>query len=275
MKVLRSPKSEYVAALLLGGLIALLIATPARSAEPFRLDRLAIVRFSPTDDGRLLVQNGVLDLAGDVAWRGTQNIARPANAPEWALNRTLVNAQTWLAFHSLGGEATANFEHRRGGQHVPIGDQIYIAVGVSPFARSLTGNLINISTRTRMGDGDVVIAGFVIEDRPRAVLVRAVGPSLARFGVSSPHPDPWLAVKRGTQTIVGNDDWSNQAGADRIAAAAARVGAFSLDTAGSDAATLVILPPGAYTVHVASDLINVSGGDVLIEVYGVPEDVFD
>jgi hypothetical protein len=275
MKALRSPKSEYVAALLLGGLIALLIATPARSAEPFRLDRLAIVRFSPTVDGRLLVQNGVLDLAGDVAWRGTQNIARPANAPEWALNRTLVNAQAWLAFQNLGGEATGNFELRGGGEHVSIGDQVYMAVGVSPFARSLTGNLINISTRTRMSDGDVVIAGFVIEGRPRAVLVRAVGPSLARFGVSSAHPDPWLTVKRGTQTIVGNDDWSNQAGANRIAAGAARVGAFPLDTAAFDAATLVVLPPGAYTVHVASDLINVRGRDVLIEVYEVPEDVLD
>jgi hypothetical protein len=200
---------------------------------------------------------------------------RPANTPEWALNRTLVNAQAWLEFHHLGGDATANFELRGGGQHVPIGDQIYMAVGVSPFARSLTGNLINISTRTRIGDGDVVIAGFVIEDRPRAVLVRAVGPSLARFGVPSAHPDPWLAVRRGTQTVVGNDDWSNQAGADRIAAATARVGAFPLNTAEFDAATLVILPPGAYTVHVASDLINVGSRDVLIEVYTVPEDVFD
>jgi hypothetical protein len=107
------------------------------------------------------------------------------------------------------------------------------------------------------------------------VLVRAVGPSLAKFGVPAPHADPWLAVKRGTQTVVGNDDWSNQPNADRVAAAAARVGAFPLETAAFDAAVLVILPPGAYTVHVASDLINVRSRDVLVEVYSVPEDVFD
>lgn len=223
----------------------------------------------------MLKQEGVVDLAGDVAWRGTFNIARPANAQEWALNRTLVSIEAWLAFYKLGGNATANFEIRGGGVHVPFGDEIYMAVGVSPFARTSNGQFINISTRTRLSDGETVIAGFVIEDRPRAVLVRAVGPSLARFGVTGAHPDPWLAVKRGTQTIAGNDDWSNQPNPDRVVAAAARVGAFPLDTATFVAAVLVILPPGAYTVHVASDLVNVRSRDVLVEVYSVPEDVFD
>lgn len=275
MNLSRSAKSELVAAFLLGGLIALLFVTPARSAEAFRLDRLAIVRFSPTPDGRLLRQEGVLDLAGDIAWRGTQNIARPANAQEWALNRTLVLVDAWLAFHRLGGNATANFEIRGGSVHVPFGDEVFMAVGVSPFARTSNGNLVNISTRARLRDGETVIAGFVVEDRPRTVLVRAVGPSLARFGVSNAHPDPWLAVKRGNQTIAGNDDWSNQPNSDRIVAAAAHVGAFPLDTAAFDGAVLVILPPGAYTVQVASDLVNVRSRDVLIEVYSVPEDIFD
>jgi hypothetical protein len=65
-----------------------------------------------------------------------------------------------------------------------------------------------ISTRTRLDSaGDVVIAGFVIEDRPRTVLVRTIGPSLVRFDVTSAHPDRWLAIKRGNQTLGGNDDW--------------------------------------------------------------------
>lgn len=276
MKTLHTPKATYVAALLLGGLVALLLAHPSRAAEAFRLDRLAIVQFSPTPDGRLLLQNGVLQLNGDVAWRGAQNIARPAGVPEWTLNRPLVNVQAWAAFHGLAVGATANFEIRAGGVHVPIGDQVYLAVDVAPDARAATGSMINISTRTRLqSSGDVVIAGFVIEDRPRTVLVRAVGPSLARFGVSSPHPDPWLAIKRGTQIIAGNDDWSLQSNAERITKAAARVGAFPLDVAAFDAAQLLTLPPGAYTVHVSTDLVNVRDRDVLIEVYSVPEDVFD
>jgi hypothetical protein len=165
---------------------------------------------------------------------------------------------------------------RAGGVHIPIGDQVYMAVGVAPNARNSTGSVINISTRTRLDStGDVVIAGFVIEDRPRTVLVRAVGPSLARFGVASPHPDPWLAIKRGNQSIGGNDDWSNQQNVELVEKAAARVGAFPLNTGSFDAAKLMIFPPGAYTVHVSTDLINARDRDVLIEVYSVPEDVFD
>jgi hypothetical protein len=275
MHALRSTRSTYVSAFLLSCWIALLIATPGRSAEPFRLDRLAIVRFSPANDGRLLMQRGVLDLGGDVAWRVTQSIARPPDAPEWAFNRILVSTNAWLAFHNLGGLATANFEIQGGAEQATIGDQSYMAVGVSPLAHSSNGNLINISARTALSAGNVIIVGFVVEDRPRAVLVRAVGPSLARLNVPSAHPDPWLAVKRGYQTIVGNDDWFNQADSQRVAAAAARVGAFPLAHGSFDAAILVILPPGAYTVHVASELSDVQNRDVLIEVYSVPEDVFD
>lgn len=275
MNIRHSIKSEAVAAFLLGGLIALLITTPVRSAEPFRLDRISIVRFTPTADGRLLMQNGVLELAGEVTWRGTQDLARPAHTPAWALNRHLVPVQAWHAFNNLGGEATADFALGDGDLRALIGENAYFAVEVSPTARTSNGRLVNLSTRTTLSGGDVVIAGFVLEERPRTILVRAVGPSLARFGVGSPHPDPWLTVKRGSQSLVGNDDWSNQANADRVSAAAARVGAFPLDMASFDAAVLITLPPGAYTVHVGSDLLNVRSRDVLVEVYVVPEDVLD
>jgi hypothetical protein len=36
----------------------------------------------------------------------------------------------------------------------------------------------------------------------------------------------------------------------------------------------VILEPGAYTVHVSAAAMS-AGGQVLLEVYSVPEDVFD
>lgn len=57
--LLRSPKVTYLAAFVLGAVIALLIATPARSAEPFRLDRLAIVRFVSAADNQLILRHGV------------------------------------------------------------------------------------------------------------------------------------------------------------------------------------------------------------------------
>lgn len=275
MNPLRSPKSTYVAALLLGGLIALLIAAPGRAAEIFRLDRIAIVRITPASDDQLLLRNGVLGVSGDIAWRGTQTMTRPANTPAWALNRNLVNATAWLAFYSLGGLATADFEIQEGGARAIIGDQSYLAIAPREGALVATGRLINISTRAKLLSGDVVIAGFVIEDRPRAVLVRAVGPTLRRFGVASAHPDPWVTIKRNGQTVVGNDDWSNQIHSHLLEQITARVGAFPLDTASFDAATVLILPPGAYTVHAGSDRLDVPSGDILIEVYSVSEEVFD
>lgn len=275
MNSIRSTNSSYVATFLLGGLIALSIATPARSAEPFRLDRIAIVQFSPADDDRLLLRNGVLDVAGQVTWRSSLIIARPAGVPAWIFNRNLVNVNAWLAFRSLGGLATVDFELQEGSERVLIGDQAYWAVAPREGALVATGKVINISTRTKVGGDDVVIAGFVIEDRPRAVLVRAVGPGLAQFNVLLPHPDPWLTIKRNSETIVGNDDWSNQADAALVERVSARVGAFPLPTASFDAAQVVVLPPGTYTVHVGSNRTDVLSGEVLVEVYSVPEDAFD
>lgn len=272
---LRSPKATHLAAFTLGALFALLIAAPARSAEPFRLDRLAIVQFTPTTENQLLLRNGVLGVAGEVQWRGPQTIARPAILPTWILGRNLVKVDAWLAFHGLGGFATADFELQEGAQRVVIGDQAYMAVAPREGALVATGKLINMSMRTKLLGGEAVTAGFVIEDRRRAVLVRAVGPSLRRFNVVSTHPDPWLAIKRNAQTIVGNDDWSNQVFAKLVEQASARVGAFPLDIASLDAALVVILEPGAYTVHVGSDRSDVPSGDVLVEVYSVPEEVFE
>ena len=61
MNPLRSPKSTYVAAFLLGGLIGLLVAAPARAAEPFRVDRIPIVRFTALPNDQLQLRTGVLN----------------------------------------------------------------------------------------------------------------------------------------------------------------------------------------------------------------------
>ena len=248
----------------------------ARAAELPRLERIGIVRFAPTEEGRLQLRQGVLDILGNVAWRGSQDIPRPENIPQWALHRTLVSVNAWLAYYALGGDALGNFEIQEGGVRAIIGDQAYLAVGVSPFAHYATGSLANLSTRSRLhGADDVVVAGFVIESRWRGVLVRVIGPGLARFGVPNAHPDPKLTIKRDQETIIDNDDWSSQPNADLIRSAAARVGAFPLAPDSSDAAQLIILPPGAYKVHASADRNHVLDGEVLIEIYPVPESVFD
>jgi hypothetical protein len=67
----------------------------------------------------------------------------------------------------------------------------------------------NISNRGFVGTGErVLITGFVVEGgAPRNVVIRALGPSLAAFGVAEPLADPMLEIFRGAVRLAVNDDW--------------------------------------------------------------------
>lgn len=258
---------------LLAGLIAWGAHASAQAApERFRLDRIGVSRFTVTYGDKLLRNDGVLHLDGRISWNTGFEIDRPANVQTWALNRTLVLREAWLAYRGLGFGATANFQLGEGAVAVPFGDSIYWVIEPNPEARFSDGRVINISTRARLAaSGDAVIAGFVIDERHRWVLIRGVGPGLAAFGVNGALADPIITVRRGTTPFYFNDDWSSRPDAADIRAAAARVGAFALGEGSKDSALLVELPPGAYTVSVESAGPATTGGDVLVEVYSVPE----
>jgi hypothetical protein len=133
-----------------------------------------------------------------------------------------------------------------------------------------TARLGNIATRGYVGTGaDIIAAGFVIAGTgSRSVLVRAVGPTLAGFGVTGALADPQLAIYRGTEAILANDDWSTGSTAAATAATAAQLGAFALPAGSKDAAFVVSLPAGAYTVQVRG--AGTSAGVALVELYEVP-----
>ncbi len=273
MKSLRSDRASYLAAFLLGALLALLLNWPAHAADPFRLDRVGVIRLTALGPDKLLTQQGVLHLSGETEWRPAFEMARPANTPDWALNRPLITVDAYLAYHSLGFGALQGFELQEGAVTIPIGDQFYKAIAVNPEPYINDGKLINLSTRaTLAGAGDEIIAGFVIERRTRAVLVRAVGPGLAKFGVSNALADPFLTVKQNGETLHTNDDWSAGPDAGLIAAAAARAGGFPLEAGSKDAARVLVLPPGVYTVHATTAGPAIAGGSVLVEVYSLPDD---
>lgn len=136
-----------------------------------------------------------------------------------------------------------------------------------------TDRLANISTRGRVGTGeDAMIAGFVVTgSAPRSVLVRAVGPALAAFGLGGAVADPKLTVFRGDSRMAESDDWSTESGAAGIVAASAKVGAFALPFPGKDAALLLELAPGSYTAQVAA--ATGAGGVALVEVYDAGDGV--
>jgi hypothetical protein len=123
--------------------------------------------------------------------------------------------------------------------------------------------LSNFSTRGRVGAvGDRLIAGFVILGQgAHPVLIRAVGPKLAAFGITSASADPRLEVYRNGVRAADNDDWMQAVSAADLAAA----GAFPLDGDTKSAAVRLSLTGGAaYTVEVFG---AGAPGEVLLEVY--------
>ena len=131
-----------------------------------------------------------------------------------------------------------------------------------------SARLINVSARINVTAGEgALIAGFVIAgDAPKTVLIRGVGPTLSAFGVTGVLADPTIAIFSGAIAIGSNDNWSNGLdGAAQIAAVSARVGAFALVAGSRDAALLLTLQPGSYTVHVTG--VGNTTGIALIEIY--------
>jgi uncharacterized repeat protein (TIGR03806 family) len=130
--------------------------------------------------------------------------------------------------------------------------------------------LINTAVRAQVGTGaNVLIPGLVVsEGAAKTVLIRAVGPGLAAFGVDGVLARPVITLYAGAESFVTNAGWNNASNAAEIRVTADRVGAFKLAEGSSDSAILVSLSPGAYTVQVSG--AAGTSGVALVEVYEVP-----
>jgi hypothetical protein len=147
------------------------------------------------------------------------------------------------------------------------------AYDVTPNANA-PGKAMNVSTRGTVGTGsNILIAGFVVNGGvSRRVLIRGVGPTLTRFGLAANTvlADPQLTlINQDTgKTIATNDDWaSSDDTAAIIASASNAAGAFALNNGSKDAAMIVMLAPGAYTVQLSG--VNNGQGIAIVEVYDV------
>jgi hypothetical protein len=113
--------------------------------------------------------------------------------------------------------------------------------------------------RVQTGD-NVGIGGFIISGAaPRHVLLRAIGPSLTRYGVPNPLADPVLELHGpGAFVTVINDNWRDTQQA-----------AIEADgippTNDLESAIDATLPPGNYTAVVRGK--NNTSGVALVEVY--------
>ena len=73
--------------------------------------------------------------------------------------------------------------------------------------------LANIATRGIVQSGDnVMIAGFILNNNPANIVVRAIGPSLAAAGVPGALNDPALEIRDSQGNLIGsNDNWQQNA----------------------------------------------------------------
>jgi len=149
----------------------------------------------------------------------------------------------------------------------PVAALLMLLLG-AVSARADAPRLANLSTRASVGTGgNIMITGFIIGPGPnKTVLVRAVGPSLASFGLTNLLADPAVAIynSAGAQ-IAFNDDWN---AAD--AATMTSVGAFALPAGSKDAAIVTSLPSGLYTAEVSGN--GGTTGLGLLEIYEVGSD---
>lgn len=136
---------------------------------------------------------------------------------------------------------------------------------VSTAPASPAARLVNLSARVGLaGAGVSAIDGFVITGgTARSVLVRAAGPALANYGVQAPASAPRLAVMDASgATVASAGAWD---GSSAMNAIFAQLGAFPFAPGSADAATVVTLNPGAYTVHVSTG--GGTDGIALAEIY--------
>lgn len=170
-------------------------------------------------------------------------------------------------FDSGGPSVACRFTGKRVGE----GDKLSYIFG-SSAAGSATTAMSNISMLARVSrSNDALTSGFVISGQtPRQVLVRAVGPSLAAFGLTDALEQAQLTIYHDTELIGTNDGWGKNADTVKeLTEVFDRAGAFRFSEETSrDAAMVLTLQPGPYTMQVRS--ANGQTGAALLEVYDVP-----
>lgn len=182
---------------------------------------------------------------------------------------------SWAVYTAAQGPAVGNQYPPVGtvvlSQLAPDGSAVHPAPGSSDSGDSSLARLVNLSTIARVSQDNPLALGFTVRGpEPLEVLLRAVGPSLRAFQVTDVLIAPRLQLlSTEHKIIVENNNWAEtSASRASISRAVASTGAFPFSaSATSDAAVVVSLAPGNYTLLVLDD--SGQGGNVIAEVYAV------
>ncbi|CAN5555535.1 hypothetical protein BH20VER3_BH20VER3_04670 [soil metagenome] len=131
----------------------------------------------------------------------------------------------------------------------------------TPVPTPPAAELLNISTRAQVQNGDdVLIGGFIVAgSTPKKVVVRAIGPSLARSGISNLLSDPVLTLHKPDRTTVTNDDWKEAQPTTEL------INSGLAPEDDREPALVATLEAGAYTAVITGK--NGSTGVALVEIY--------
>jgi hypothetical protein len=130
-----------------------------------------------------------------------------------------------------------------------------------------SSRFLNLSTRGLVTAANPLIAGInVPPGETRAILLRAIGPGLARFGLTNALSRPTLTLFRGATAVATASAIANDPSAAALNSAAAQVGAFGATP--QDAALVTTLASGSWTIVVGS--ADASPGTALVEAYVLP-----
>ena len=118
---------------------------------------------------------------------------------------------------------------------------------------------MRVQTGDRIGIGGFIISG----SQPKHLLIRAIGPSLTRYGIVDVLADPTLELRGpGSFATLTNDNWRDTQEAQIAATGLPPTNDF-------ESAIDVTLVPGAYTALVKGK--NNTLGVALIEVYDLDQ----
>ena len=176
---------------------------------------------------------------------------------QWSLNGNPISGATAATYSVIASEATA-------GIYTCIVSNEVGSVANIPATLTLnTTRLMNLSTRSVVGNSNLTVGFVTSGDIPKSLLLRGEGPSLKNYGVTGVLNNPILTLYNSESTVLETDvGWG---GYSSMSTVFNRVGAFPFDVLSTDSAIMRSLPLGSYTA-IVSGLYNVTGA-AMVEIY--------
>jgi N-acetylneuraminic acid mutarotase len=183
------------------------------------------------------------------SWRQLPNMPLPRHGI-WA---SVIENKIYIP----GGGAAAGFAATNTNQ--------IFTVTATPAAQ-----LGNVSTRSFVLTGEnVMIGGFIVQGTgPKRVIIRAIGPELAQYGITNALANPILELHNAVGALIGsNDNWQTTIIGGVITGNQVNniQNSGHAPTAASESAIIADLSPGNYTAILRG--VNNTTGVALVEVY--------